>query len=212
MVAKLGDSFLRRVCCSIGILKPFQLVIHAVTPLICRAVPVVSFLESTWQPFEKTHTTEKYLHLGPLVFSWVNLHFFTYVVPQLRWEAILHFSFIFVSGFFLYLCNFAWMILRYRAKISGSKTKKEEKWEHACLCPSFGFDFIVLFVWHSKIVCLCLHFLRTARHYYILNCKLSVAYLAKNMTWRFSIPIELIQEAHESILFWQLVVPQSLIH
>ena len=92
----------------------------------------------------------------------------------------------------LILFGHVWCTARW---ISGSKTKKEEKWEHACLCPSFGFDFIVLFVWHSKIVCLCLHFLRTKRHYYILNYKLSVAYLAKNMTWRFSIPIELIQEA-----------------
>jgi len=203
MVAKLGGSFLQRFSCSIGILKPFQLVIHGITPLICRAVPVVPVLESTWQPFEKTHTTEKYFNVGPLGFSWVNLHFFfTYVVPQLRWEAILHFSFIFVSGVFFVLMQLRLDDLKIQSKDLRFKNKKEEeKWEHACLCPSFGFDFIVLFVWHSKTVCLCLHFLRTSRYYYILNCKLSVAYFAKNMTWRFSIPIELIQEAHESILF-----------
>jgi len=119
------------------ILKPFQLVIHAVTPLICRAVLVVSFLESTWQPFEKTHTTEKYLNLGPLGFSWVNLHFFfTYVVPQLRWEAILHFSFIFVSGVFFVLMQLRLDDLKIQSKDLRFNNKKRRKMR-TCLSLSF---------------------------------------------------------------------------
>jgi hypothetical protein len=94
-------------------------------------MPVVSFLESTWQPFEKTHTTEKYLNLGPLGFSWVNLHFFYLCGASAQMG-----SYIFVSGVFLVLMQLRLDDLKIQSKDLWFKNKKRRKMR-TCLSLSF---------------------------------------------------------------------------